>query len=99
MIKRAVSVFLVATILVGGYVATNRSNRVVDVSMVSLIANPLKFHGRHIRVWGVSYTDFIESPGATLIFLTKEHAEMFILENSIRIHFDLGRPSDDELTE
>lgn len=58
----------------------------IDVSMVSLIANPLSYHGKRIRVVGVSNTDFVKDPsGFTILFLTKEHSEAYLVESGVQV--------------
>ena len=56
----------------------------LKVSLIQLIANPEKYHGKRVRVIGVARIEF-EGNG---IWLTKEHYEHRIYKNSLWIEPD-----------
>lgn len=84
--RRKVIVVLVGSALVAGIcLAFGTVNRkVTTVSLIQLIANPDKYHGKPVRVIGVARIEF-EGNG---IWFTKEHYKHRVYKNSLWIEPD-----------
>jgi hypothetical protein len=57
----------------------------IGVSLIELIANPEKYHGKLIRVIGVTQIEF----EGNQIFTSKEHYEFSVLKNALKINPDI----------
>jgi hypothetical protein len=68
-----------------------------DVSLVSLIANPEKFHGKYIRTKGVAYFHSIRAINA--IFLTREDKRCANSANAIFLEFGPSIRNPDKLND
>lgn len=82
MERKIVFVFVMLTLIAGLSFASGVANqRAESVSLMQLILNPEKYHGKLVRVIGVSRIEF-EGNG---IWFTKEHYKHRVYKNSLWI--------------
>ena len=85
MKRKMMLVFVVSAVFVGlCFTCGAANNNVESVSLMQLIVNPEEYHGKPVRVIGVSRIEF-EGDG---IWFTKEHYEHNVYMNSLWIEPD-----------
>ncbi len=75
-------IIVIASFVLFGFGEANRKS--ISVSMINLIATPDKYHGKLVRVIGVSNLEF----EGYKIYLSKEHRDIGVTKNSIWISID-----------
>jgi hypothetical protein len=85
MKRKMMLVFVVSAVFVGlCFTCGAANNKVESVSLMQLIVNPEEYHGKPVRVIGVSCIEF----EGDAIWFAKEHYEHFVYMNALWIEPD-----------